>query len=77
MADKKATTSKTKVKPKKLTVKQVEALKAGHITCFETKCLKKTCGKESSVDHCNGKERRSFEIASGGTMVSAAGKDVG
>lgn len=64
-------TAKKKAKPKKLSVKQVEQLKAGATWCTETRCTGETCGKQGvkSSLFCDGKDNKNtVNVASAGAV---------
>lgn len=70
------TTAKKKAKPKakKLTVKQVEDLKAGVQSCNKTECIEKTCNLQKSVFYCSYYDGRTLSVASAASGDAKAGK---
>lgn len=65
---------KKKTKAKKLTVKQVKALKAGINNCVETKCAGQTCGGMESYLWCGKSPTGGTETISVAQSAKTSGK---
>lgn len=60
-------------KPKKLTARQIEHLKAGYPHCSKSECIGgKTCEGQKSWDRCAGQPDKTLNVAMEASGVSAA-----